>query len=169
MSRNTTRENTPSLRSTPVKGSYFRSKTNNIGKEFSYQKLRRFFKSIRYAIRLCLMVKKNAIESRQVKEQLFMNKEILFDLSQYRRPVEETIGRNVRKILKSYASLRTDEDVRMVVLSLGQTVSSFTEFPLARQYSIARVARLEEFDAGRVIIREGHRAEKFYLIVDGIT
>jgi len=73
----------------------------------------------------------------------------------------------------------------MVVVGLGQTVSSFTgiyilrifvrlvfivsEFPLQRQYALARIAILEEFERGRVILREGHRAEKFYLIVDGIS
>lgn len=45
----------------------------------------------------------------------------------------------------------------------------FSEFPLQRQYAIARVSILEEFERGRVILREGHRAEKFYLIVDGIS
>jgi hypothetical protein len=43
------------------------------------------------------------------------------------------------------------------------------EFPLQRQYALARVALLEEFERGRVILREGHRAEKFYLIVDGVS
>ena len=82
---------------------------------------------------------------------------------------------------------RTEEDVRLVVVGLGQTVSSFTgiffqgkkimkilfefisEFPLQRQYALARIAILEEFERGRVILREGHRAEKFYLIVDGVS
>ncbi len=43
------------------------------------------------------------------------------------------------------------------------------EFPLQRQYALARVSVLEEFERGRVILREGHRAEKFYLIVDGTS
>lgn len=45
----------------------------------------------------------------------------------------------------------------------------FAEFPLRRQYALARIAILEEFERGRVILREGHRAEKFYLIVDGVS
>ena len=45
----------------------------------------------------------------------------------------------------------------------------FSEFPLRRQYALARIAILEEFERGRVILREGHRAEKFYLIVDGVS
>lgn len=57
----------------------------------------------------------------------------------------------------------------MIVVGLGQTISSFTEFPLQRQYALARIAILEEFERGRVILREGHRAEKFYLIVDGVS
>lgn len=44
-----------------------------------------------------------------------------------------------------------------------------SEFPLQRQYALARIAILEEFERGRVILREGHRAEKFYLIVDGVS
>ena len=48
-------------------------------------------------------------------------------------------------------------------------LSSRLEFPLQRQYALARVSLLEEFERGRVILREGHRAEKFYLIVDGVS
>ncbi|CAF4714628.1 unnamed protein product [Rotaria sp. Silwood1] len=81
----------------------------------------------------------------------------------------DTIGRNIRKILKSDPKTRSEDDIRMVVTTLSQVIRPFTEFPLQQQYSIARVGRLEEFEMGRVILREGHRAEKFYLIIDGIT
>lgn len=56
-----------------------------------------------------------------------------------------------------------------VDFTLPIDIRSFVEFPLQRQYAIARVSILEEFERSRVILREGHRAEKFYLIVDGIS
>jgi len=54
-----------------------------------YQKLRSFFRLVRFAIRVCLIVGKYAVDSkRDVREQMFDNNEILFDLSNFRRPVE---------------------------------------------------------------------------------
>ena len=105
--------------------------------------MRKFIRLVRYCVRVCLIVRKYAIESVQDDiEQLFNNKEILFDLSKFRRPVEvrsccqchsissqvlqETIGRNIRNILKSDPATRTDDDVRIAVVGLGQTVASFT-------------------------------------------
>ncbi|CAF1152595.1 unnamed protein product [Adineta steineri] len=143
---------------------------SSVNREYLHNKLWKFFRLVRHAVRVCLIVRKYAIESlRDHREQLCNNSEILFDLSKFRRPVEETIGRNIRKILKSDPATRTEEEIRLAVVGLGQTISSFTEFPLQRQYALARIAILEEFERGRVILREGHRAEKFYLVVDGIT
>ena len=42
----------------------------------------------------------------------------------FRKQSEEIFG----KILKSDPATRTEEDVRLVVVGLGQTVSSFTGF-----------------------------------------
>ncbi|CAF1265586.1 unnamed protein product [Rotaria sordida] len=173
------RDTTPSLyHRTGTQGSFHQhlalptrtKRGQSFNRDYLHKKLWKFFRLVRYAVRVCLIVRKYAIESsHNNREQLYNNSEILFDLSNFRRPVEETIGRNIRKLLKSDPATRTDDDIRMIVVGLGQTVSSFTEFPLQRQYALARVAILEEFERGRVILREGHRAEKFYLIVDGIT
>ncbi|CAF3507794.1 unnamed protein product [Rotaria sp. Silwood1] len=143
----------------------------SFGRGYFYQKMRKFIRLVRHAIRVCLLVRKYAIEAlRRANEQIvFENKDILFDLRHYRRPAEDTIGRNIRKILKSDPKTRSEDDIRMVVTTLSQVIRPFTEFPLQQQYSIARVGRLEEFEMGRVILREGHRAEKFYLIIDGIS
>ncbi|CAF1444068.1 unnamed protein product [Adineta ricciae] len=142
----------------------------SVHREYYHKRLWKFLRLVRYAIRVCLIIRKYAIDSlREQKEELCDNTEILFDLSKFRRPVEETIGRNIRKILKSNPATRTEEDVRLAVVGLGQTISSFTEFPLQRQYALARIGVLEEFERGRVILREGHRAKNFYLIVDGVT
>ena len=54
-----------------------------------YQRLRKLFRLIRFAIRVCLIVRKYALDSkRDIKEQIFDSNEILFDLSNFRRPVE---------------------------------------------------------------------------------
>ncbi|CAF2874434.1 unnamed protein product [Rotaria sp. Silwood2] len=173
------RDATPSLyHRTGTQGSFYQQlvlpartkRGQSFNRDYLHKKLWKFFRLVRYAVRVCLIVRKYAIDSlRKSGEQLYNNSEILFDLSKFRRPVEETIGRNIRKILKTDPATRSEEDIRMSVVGLGQTVASFTEFPLQRQYALARVAILEEFERGRVILREGHRAEKFYLIVDGIT
>ncbi|CAF2120816.1 unnamed protein product [Rotaria magnacalcarata] len=172
------RDVTPSLYRTATQLSIYqqvsvsvRSKRGlSFNRDYYYKKVCTFFRLVRHAVRVWLIVRKYAIESsRNNREQLYNSTEILFDLSKFRRPVEETIGRDIRTILKSDPATRTEDDIRMIAVGLGQTVSSFTEFPLQRQYALARVAILEEFERGRVILREGHVAEKFYLIVDGIT
>ncbi|CAF4847330.1 unnamed protein product [Rotaria socialis] len=143
----------------------------SFSRDYFYRKMRKFIRLIRLAVRVCLVVRKYANEGlyRADEQIVFENKDILFDLRHFRRPAEDTIGRHIRKILKSDPKARSQDDIRMVVSTLSQVIRPFTEFPLQQQYSIARVGRLEEFEMGRVILREGHRAEKFYLIIDGIT
>ncbi|CAF5042647.1 unnamed protein product, partial [Rotaria magnacalcarata] len=129
------RDVTPSLYRTATQLSIYqqvsvsvRSKRGlSFNRDYYYKKVCTFFRLVRHAVRVWLIVRKYAIESsRNNREQLYNSTEILFDLSKFRRPVEETIGRDIRTILKSDPATRTEDDIRMIAVGLGQTVSSFT-------------------------------------------
>lgn len=59
--------------------------------------------------------------------------------------------------------------VKMAVVSLIQTAPEYGDFPDKIQKALAHRCYLEEFGAGRVVIRQGHKADNFYFIVSGIS
>lgn len=64
---------------------------------------------------------------------------------------------------------RTDEMIKAVCTSLIEVVPDFMDFPLNIQQSLVRNGVLQEFEAGRTIIRQNHKAENFYFIISGIS
>ncbi|XP_065827498.1 cyclic nucleotide-binding domain-containing protein 2-like [Oscarella lobularis] len=55
------------------------------------------------------------------------------------------------------------------VMTILQTLPLFCEYPLEQQKRISRYAQFDELEAGRIIVRQGHRAETFYWILSGIA
>ncbi|RUS84342.1 hypothetical protein EGW08_007874, partial [Elysia chlorotica] len=92
---------------------------------------------------------------------------LTFDPEAYKANRELTIRPEVREILRLKAEERTDAHVQTAMKCLQHVVPAFSEFPVRVQHSMLRVCRHEEFESGRVIIRQGHRAENFYFIVSG--
>jgi hypothetical protein len=43
------------------------------------------------------------------------------------------------------------------------------DFPVNIRKEIARVANIQEFEIGRVILRQNHKADNFYFIISGIS
>jgi CRP-like cAMP-binding protein len=80
-----------------------------------------------------------------------------------------SLSDEAKLILKMPVERRTDEYVKLAVASLIEAVPEYEDFPNNIQKSIARVAMLQEFEAGRVIIRQNHKADNFYFIVSGIS
>jgi hypothetical protein len=64
---------------------------------------------------------------------------------------------------------RTDQHIKIVLTSLNDSVPEFRDFPVEMQKKIIKVSLLQEFEAGRVIIRQNHNADNFYFIVSGIS
>ncbi|XP_055957456.1 uncharacterized protein LOC126822580 isoform X2 [Patella vulgata] len=62
---------------------------------------------------------------------------------------------------------RTGEQIRHCLVSLNTMIPAFSEFPIKMQTSLVQVGWYEKFDPGRVIIRQGQRADNFYLILSG--
>ena len=74
-----------------------------------------------------------------------------------------------RHILKQIApEKRSDENVKLVCQNLVDTVPEFQDFPAYIQKSIVKRAYFQEFEPGRVIIRQNHRAYNYYFILSGI-
>ncbi|XP_052796040.1 cyclic nucleotide-binding domain-containing protein 2-like isoform X2 [Mya arenaria] len=92
---------------------------------------------------------------------------ISFDPTVFKAKREKFLSTEAKAILSLYPSDRTNEQVKLVVLSLNQTVDAFGEFPIRLQRSLARVGWYENFETKRVIIRQGHVADNFYFILSG--
>ncbi|XP_069495637.1 uncharacterized protein [Ambystoma mexicanum] len=94
---------------------------------------------------------------------------LLFDLSYFKAKTESIISNEAQLILSSPPQNRTSEGVKMAMLSLRATVDTFATYPVLIQQELARVGWYECFGPGRVIIRQGHIPQNFYLILSGTT
>ncbi|XP_031753205.1 cyclic nucleotide-binding domain-containing protein 2-like [Xenopus tropicalis] len=92
---------------------------------------------------------------------------LLFDLSLFKAKMEKTISAEAQAILTNPPEKRTSEGVKMAMFSLRSTVDAFARYPVHIQEKIARTGWYECFGPGRVIIRQGHVPQNFYLILSG--
>ncbi|XP_075054015.1 uncharacterized protein LOC142140053 isoform X2 [Mixophyes fleayi] len=92
---------------------------------------------------------------------------LLFDRSLFKAKKEMVLSSEAKQILSSPPEKRTAEETKLAMLSLRTTVTSFAGYPVHIQEKIAKVGWYECFGPGRVIIREGHVAQNFYLILSG--
>ncbi|XP_059152903.1 uncharacterized protein LOC131938762 [Physella acuta] len=92
---------------------------------------------------------------------------LTFDPQVFKAKNESTITEETKEILRLPASQRTDGHIHTARICFKQVAPSFSEFPIRIQESMIRVCTYERFEPGRVIIRQGHRAENFYFIISG--
>ncbi|XP_075707572.1 cyclic nucleotide-binding domain-containing protein 2-like isoform X3 [Rhinoderma darwinii] len=92
---------------------------------------------------------------------------LLFDRSLFKATMEMVLSSEAKQILSSPPEKRTPEEAKLAMLSLRRTVTSFAGYPVNIQEKIAKVGWYECFGPGRVIIRQGHVAQNFYLILSG--
>ncbi|KYO28527.1 hypothetical protein Y1Q_0005328 [Alligator mississippiensis] len=92
---------------------------------------------------------------------------LLFDCAYFKAKVETTISSEARVILSGPPENRTSEGIKLAMLSLKSTVSTFSEYPVHIQEKLAQLGWYECFGPGRVIIRQGHVPQNFYLILSG--
>ena len=62
---------------------------------------------------------------------------------------------------------RTEEMIKTIIISLNFSVPEFSDFPIYMQRQIARLGIYQEFEPGRVIIRQGHKPHNYYIVVAG--
>ncbi len=94
---------------------------------------------------------------------------IVFDVSQYKRTKEVGLSEEAKRILRTPIETRTAENIKTACSALIDAVPDFEDFPVDMQNSIVKVSLLQEFQAGRIIIRQNHKADNFYMIVSGIS
>ncbi|MGH0139894.1 UNVERIFIED_CONTAM: hypothetical protein FKN15_041657 [Acipenser sinensis] len=75
---------------------------------------------------------------------------------------QREINNEIKTILSSPPQNRTREGIKLATLSLRMAVDTFAEYPIHMQEKLAQVGWYE-----RVIIREGHVPQNFYLILSG--
>uniref|UniRef100_A0A8C5WHG0 Cyclic nucleotide-binding domain-containing protein n=1 Tax=Leptobrachium leishanense TaxID=445787 RepID=A0A8C5WHG0_9ANUR len=92
---------------------------------------------------------------------------LLFDHSYFKANMETVVSSEAQIILQSPPQKRTPEGIKLAMLSLRATVNSYARYPVHIQEKIATVGWYECFGPGRVIIRQGHVAQNFYLILAG--
>lgn len=62
---------------------------------------------------------------------------------------------------------RNEDMLRYIMISLNFSVPEFSELPLRIQRTWAQHAFYQEFEPGRVIVRQGHFPTNYYMIVSG--
>jgi CRP-like cAMP-binding protein len=72
------------------------------------------------------------------------------------------------RIMKLPVLERTEEKIRIAIASLIQTTPDFADFPTKIQKLIVKYCNYDQYETGRVIIRQGHRADNFYFMVSGL-
>ncbi|XP_038055388.1 cyclic nucleotide-binding domain-containing protein 2-like [Patiria miniata] len=97
------------------------------------------------------------------------NSGLVFDPAVFKVKKEGQLSTEVKRILTKYPSERTAEEVHLALVALKNAVQAFGEFPIKMQESLAMVGWYESFDAKRIIIRQGHKAESFYLMLSGTS
>lgn len=93
--------------------------------------------------------------------------EDIFDPTFYARPKEPTFSDEAKKMLNLPPNERTDNMLRYIMISLNFSVPEFSELPIHIQRMWARRAYYQEFETDRVIVRQGHYATYYYMIVSG--
>ncbi|XP_045203529.2 cyclic nucleotide-binding domain-containing protein 2-like isoform X2 [Mercenaria mercenaria] len=92
---------------------------------------------------------------------------ISFDPSMFKAKREKYLSNEAKIIMSLYPADRTEDQLKLALLALNQAVDAFGEFPIKLQRSLASVGWYENFEAKRVIIRQGHTADNFYFILSG--
>ncbi|XP_044856838.1 cGMP-dependent protein kinase-like [Mauremys mutica] len=144
----------------------------------SYQCLRKFRRAVLViqVIRNLIKMYRDYAESRaellsfsrlQFTGSRTETENLLFDSSYFKAKVETTISHEAQAILSGPPENRTSEGIKLAMLSLKATVSTFSEYPVHIQEKLAQMGWYECFGPGRVVIRQGHIPQNFYLILSG--
>ena len=93
--------------------------------------------------------------------------EILFDKNYFCRPKEPPFPNEAKQMLLLPPEKRSEEMIRFVTICLSFSVPEFLEYPVHMQKRIALYSYYQEFGPSRVIIRQGHPAHNYYMIISG--
>ncbi|XP_078369782.1 uncharacterized protein LOC144653617 isoform X1 [Oculina patagonica] len=92
---------------------------------------------------------------------------MVFDPNNFKAVREVQLSQEAIHILSLSPGSRTEEQLQTALVALKTSVAAFGEYPLKMQRRLVSVGWYERFEAKRVIIRQGHKAENFYFILSG--
>ncbi|XP_028516670.1 uncharacterized protein LOC110245091 [Exaiptasia diaphana] len=92
---------------------------------------------------------------------------MVFDPTYFKAVKDVKLSSDAVQILSMAPGTRTEEQLQAALAGLKASVAAFGEYPLKMQRRLVSVGWYESFEAKRVIIRQGHRAENFYFILSG--
>ncbi|CAH3184496.1 unnamed protein product [Porites evermanni] len=92
---------------------------------------------------------------------------VVFDPSNFKAVREVHLSQEAIHILSLSPGSRTEEQLQTALVALKTSVAAFGEYPLKMQRRLVSAGWYERFEAKRVIIRQGHKAENFYFILSG--
>nr|XP_058971486.1 cyclic nucleotide-binding domain-containing protein 2-like isoform X1 [Pocillopora verrucosa] len=92
---------------------------------------------------------------------------MIFDPTTFKAVREVQLSQEAIHILSLSPGSRTEEQLQTALVALKTSVAAFGEYPLKMQRRLVSVGWYERFEAKRVIIRQGHKAENFYFILSG--
>lgn len=92
---------------------------------------------------------------------------MVFDPNHFKAKREVHLSQEAIHILSLSPGSRTEEQLQTALIALKTSVAAFGEYPLKMQKRLVSVGWYERFEAKRVIIRQGHKAENFYFILSG--
>ena len=95
------------------------------------------------------------------------SKDLVFDKSQFKKSKENPLHENIKNILRMSVDERNENRVRTALTAIIQVVPEFEEFPQHIQGSFIKYGFYEEFEPGRILIKEGHFASFYYFVVSG--
>ncbi|XP_077979880.1 uncharacterized protein LOC144435182 [Glandiceps talaboti] len=91
---------------------------------------------------------------------------LAFNPSFFKANRQQRLSEDAKRILTTKSCHRTEFDIRYVQIAL-RNIQSFAEYPVRMQQKLCKVGWLEAFEPNRCIIRQGHIAHGFYIILSG--
>ncbi|WAQ97869.1 CNBD2-like protein [Mya arenaria] len=141
--------------------------------ETARMRIHRIFRAVRIISGICLALKRY-VKACETKTWSFMEMylHVKEDLSQCVAFNPHSFSRveperhKLRKLLAIDGPDRTNGDVK-VILALLRDNTSFQDYPFHVQYQLARCMSYQSYEARRVILKQGHRPEAFYILLSG--
>ncbi|XP_041349461.1 uncharacterized protein LOC121368779 [Gigantopelta aegis] len=94
------------------------------------------------------------------------NDDLLFDASRFKVKRQNRMSEEMIRIWSKLPDSRTEQELYTVEIGV-RSMPSFKEFPARMQRLIAEVGIYCKYEAKRVLVRQGNRAEYFYFILSG--
>ncbi|XP_071481272.1 uncharacterized protein [Diadema antillarum] len=138
-------------------------------------KLRRVLKTVRVIAGICLALKSYVKEEETKQWSLHemhlnlradMEQNLAFDLIMFSKLRVTRGSEKLKTILAQRPEERTRPEIE-VVLALLRKNKAFSEYQKETQLALAKVMEYQRFEPRRIVLKEGHVASGFYIVLSG--